>query len=459
MHLSRIRLENIRAFEEFELEFVSSGGRPRSWSLLLGDNATGKTTILRSIAIGLNDPSSAAGLVKELKGSLVRQGADLGLIFCEISDGERTWTTQTTILPLTRTGDFVRQSHFEKPLDAVLAKRSSTTSSVGKSVLPSTTSTDGEDALQRLKDFPWSRLFVVGYGAGRTTDGRDEFDDYRTVDAVYTLFRYDQPLQSPELAWRRALDRARSKPRREKVDIRIRKLLRDALLLEAPDDIELTADHIAVTKNQRTTALSVSADGYKATATWVLDFLAWHLLYSKLASGYSPRGILLLDEIEQHLHPKWQRYFVTQMKKALPGVQFIGTTHSALCAAGAADLTEDDGAIFRTLFDSQSGSIVREDIPLPRGLKADQILTSEAFGLPDTRNPDLGEKIVEYRNLVRKPTRTDKEERRLGRLRRELRQKVPSAAQFEDERRLRDELLYLTEELRRLRGDGKVGDR
>ncbi len=61
------------------------------------------------------------------------------------------------------------------------------------------------------RNFPWEKLFVVGYGPGRAVEGREEYTEYRNVDAVYTLFRYDQPLQSPELAWRRLQSAAAEK--------------------------------------------------------------------------------------------------------------------------------------------------------------------------------------------------------------------------------------------------------
>lgn len=425
MYLSHLRLRNIRSFSLLDLPLTSNSGKLRLWTLLLGDNATGKTTILRSIAIGLNDESSAAGLVREVTGSLVQQGKNRGVIYCELVDGRRKWTVVTTIQRMSRTGDRVRQDVFERSLESVLST--------------------GRRRLRPSRRFPWYRLFVVGYGSGRNPEGRDEFDEYRTVDAVYTLFRYDQPLQSPELAWRRALARAKKAGNEKKVGLRIKQLLEKVLMLEArADDISLSDKHISVTKHGRCTPLADSSDGYKATTTWILDLIAWHLLFSPRARADSLGGIVLLDEIEQHLHPRWQRYVVTKLKQAFPKVQFIVTSHSALCAAGTADFTEDECGLFRTVFDEKRRSVVADEIPLPRGLKADQILTSQAFGLTETRNPDLGDKVIEFRRLVQKQSRTGAEKRRLIRLRSEVRREVPSAAQFEDERRLRVDLQQLS---------------
>lgn len=40
------------------------------------------------------------------------------------------------------------------------------------------------------------------------------------------------------------------------------------------------------------------------------------------------KGVVLIDEIDMHLHPKWQQCVVTDLKKAFPNIQFIVTTHS-----------------------------------------------------------------------------------------------------------------------------------
>ncbi len=57
------------------------------WTVVVGDNGDGKTTLLRSIAMGLCDESSAAGLLRELDGKFVRTGEDDATVWIELSDG------------------------------------------------------------------------------------------------------------------------------------------------------------------------------------------------------------------------------------------------------------------------------------------------------------------------------------------------------------------------------------
>jgi predicted ATP-binding protein involved in virulence len=40
------------------------------------------------------------------------------------------------------------------------------------------------------------------------------------------------------------------------------------------------------------------------------------------------KGVVLIDEIDQHLHPRWQRRIVGDLKRVFPNIQFIATTHS-----------------------------------------------------------------------------------------------------------------------------------
>lgn len=437
MYIQRVQLRDIRQFHKLNLSFTAESGDPLEWSLFVGDNATGKTTLLRSIAVGLCDESSAAGLVRELTGSLVRKGSKKpGIIRVQLADFKgTTWTLETTLEPLKRTGDRVRQEAFRGFIDDATTKTLRAKNRID------------------LERFPWRRLFVVGYGAGRQAEGGEEYESYRNVDAVYTLFRYDQALQSPELCWRRLVDAARKKALRgkqekaaERENNRISKLLHQVLDLGDREDLELTPTSIQVNGVGYSTPLSSHADGYKATTTWVLDMIAWRMLFNSGLVPDTMTGIVLIDEIEQHLHPKWQRYIISRLHQQFPRLQFIATTHSPLCTAGTGDLTTDECQLIS--LSRRRGTVEKETLSLPRGLRADQILTSEAFDLEDTRNPEIGSKVALFRELSDRARLTRSERARLARLRRFINETVPEAGQFEEERNMRDSLKDLIKEIK-----------
>ncbi len=71
MYIKRVILDNVRCFEHVEIDFTAAKDI-RKWTLTFGDNGFGKTTMLRSIAMGLCDATSSAALLRELYGEWVR---------------------------------------------------------------------------------------------------------------------------------------------------------------------------------------------------------------------------------------------------------------------------------------------------------------------------------------------------------------------------------------------------
>ena len=100
------------------------------------------------------------------------------------------------------------------------------------------------------------------------------------------------------------------------------------------------------------------------------------------------RGIVLVDEIDLHIHPEWQRTMVSRIAKTLPKLQFVFTTHSPIIAG-----TLEAANLFVT--ESSSGGITKviqleEDV---HGLNADQILLSSYFSLRTTRAPSVAKTL------------------------------------------------------------------
>ena len=75
MYISKIQIKNIRCFDFLELDFSAQKGNAFLWTTILGDNAVGKTCLLRSIAFGLCDSANAAAPIKELPGDIIRRNA------------------------------------------------------------------------------------------------------------------------------------------------------------------------------------------------------------------------------------------------------------------------------------------------------------------------------------------------------------------------------------------------
>jgi len=310
MYIKKIVLKNIRCFEKLEINF------DEEWSslLILGDNGDGKSTLLKSLAMGLCDESSAAGLLRELPGELVRKNSkEPGIIKIELENKNKQYKIETVIESLPA---------FE--------------------CIKQTVYLDGEKS--RQESFPWLDIFVCGYGPGRQTQGTGDLEEYTAVDAVYTLFRYYEPMQNSELAVRRLVEKARSRAgkynlkekekRAERMLDRVRGLLKHVLNLGEKDKIIITPTGIEIKSHWGRNKLSSLGDGYKATVTWVMDFLSWRMLSGKSLDPSKMAGIVLIDEVEQHLHPRWQINIMRLLQESFPKIQFIATTHSPLVASG-----------------------------------------------------------------------------------------------------------------------------
>jgi predicted ATP-binding protein involved in virulence len=89
-------------------------------------------------------------------------------------------------------------------------------------------------------------------------------------------------------------------------------------------------------------------------------------------------GIILLDEIEHHLHPSWQKQMIKLLSDQFPKLQFITTTHSPLCAIGSANLPDDTCSLVLLTQDDDLVT-ARDELVPPHGQRADEILSIVVF--------------------------------------------------------------------------------
>ncbi len=95
-------------------------------------------------------------------------------------------------------------------------------------------------------------------------------------------------------------------------------------------------------------------------------------------------GVVLVDEIDAHLHPAWQQEIIGALAKAFPKIQFIFTTHSPLITG-----TLERANINVVTRRGSSPPIVEPPEIEMYGLSSDQILRTDLFGLESTRDPDF----------------------------------------------------------------------
>ena len=347
LYVSRVMLENVRCFDNVEIELDKPNGTA-NWVVFVGDNATGKSTLLRSIALGLCDEASAAGLLKESDEGYIRRGEKSAKITIWLHDSNRcqSFRVETTV---TRK----------------LGKRGIFSDVVRQSINP------------KDQEFARHELFVSGYGAGRGVSGAADISSYSTIDAVYNMFNYTEGLQNPELVIRRIM---MSRDWESPVE---KRQIFDVLSAAAgAQEIRVTTQGIRVDGPWGNgMPLRDLADGYKSSVLWITDLMGWALAFNPRRKGFAGiRGIVLIDELEQHLHVRWQRRIVDDLRRVFPNIQFIASTHSPLIGSSVGPTVEFDSqdALY-VLENSFEGNVNAFRHDFMRGWSMDQVLASRAF--------------------------------------------------------------------------------
>jgi hypothetical protein len=137
------------------------------------------------------------------------------------------------------------------------------------------------------------------------------------------------------------------------------------------------------------------SDGYQtilAIAAAIMQLLGERWKYQMEVA----EGLVLLDEIGEHLHPIWKLRIVDSLRSAFPRMQFLATTHEPLCLRG---LYDNEILIMRRVEDRIA---VYDDIPSPNTLTIDQLLTSPFFGMLNTFDNATEAEFKRYYEILTK---------------------------------------------------------
>lgn len=151
--------------------------------------------------------------------------------------------------------------------------------------------------------------------------------------------------------------------------------------------VEIKIDGAGVTFKEKNATLTFDqlSEGYKSILIFVSDLI--YRLNKNAKEGQSIKdlkGIVLVDEIDLHLHPKWQRIVVKKLRSIFPNVQFIFTTHSPTIVQGASD----DAILYRVYRNPEDGKTKVSDPYFRKDLNRlmiNTLITSPLFGLEDSR--------------------------------------------------------------------------
>jgi hypothetical protein len=376
--LTSVKLTNIGAFKTLTVHF-----NPQ-WNIILGNNGSGKSTLLRAIALGLcGDDADASRSAKKL----LRTGCDEGVI--ELMVGGTTYTTK-----LQRDGDRVAVvSQFTalqqgKWVALGFPPLRGASTRDPKGVGPAGRDRPVVDDLhplirgtvdERLNDL---KQWLVNVDAGmRSTDAADRKVNTRLHDSFWSLMKKLTP--------------------GVKID---------------PGEVRSGTWEVTVNTEDGAVSIDQVSQGMSSIFGWLGTALQrMHEIHRDAEDPEREPALVLVDELDAHLHPEWQQRLVGLVREAFPKLQIIATSHSPLVVAGMKAhevfVASRDGED-RAVVDIQP---VPKDVPF-EVLRFDQILTSPLFGLSSTRSEAAKR---EYARLaaMSAESRTPEEQRRYEDLR------------------------------------------
>ena len=325
MKIRQLELQNFRCFEQKTFEFSDQ------FNVLIGDNATGKTAILDALAIGAGSFFLGIDKIKPLN----INKDDIRLILRQEGETPTLHDVSSVVVSCHGTFEDIEEISWKREL-----KPNSATTSRGdaKEILQYAKKLQQKVRVQN-EDREKIILPVISYySTGRLwVQHRDteienikgpgsRFLGYKNCLTKSNEMKKIMPwfkkwelasLQEGKtlgtlLCVKEAIKNCMEDWQDVKYDVRLNKL-------------------IATAQDGRTLPFNMLSDGVKNMIGIVADIAYRCVTLNPQFNGEAARltpGVVLIDEIDLHLHPKWQRRVVEDIKRTFPKIQFFATTHS-----------------------------------------------------------------------------------------------------------------------------------
>ena len=437
VYFTSLTLENVRAFRQrqtLSLTTSSDSSAPARWTLIIGENGVGKTSLLQCLA-NMRPVASARTSIDK---SAAAPKTCVDPAFTEEFDNDK-------FDALTRAGDDV-----DLNLRANFSVGSQLDSEIKTDEAPIFTSLEVKRENRKVEKITedgseyadFSEPLVIGYGASRHM-GYENSKEVAATAAVASLFEPGIELIDAErtlldLDHSRLLGDPDADSRLAQLKAALATILPD--IQENPENIQIKGPKSAGLSGKGgvhaqtpygLVPLSSLSLGYQTMTAWTIDLaLRLSQKYPESKTPLSEPAIVLIDEIDLHLHPKWQRKVRSDLSKHFPNVQFIATAHSPLMAQTYLDANL---AVIRRENDQ---AVIFNDPEVIQGWRLDQVITSELFGFESARSPDIEAKIQRRIELIQSMPRTPDEEIELQDLDRAL-EDLPSEESAADNEALK----------------------
>jgi len=446
MYLRTLHVQRLKLLRDVTLDFTDLDGKSvRKWTVIIGENGTGKSSLLQAIALAAAGSLQVNTLAGRTVGHLRDRRTEEGL---RVDAGfEFPWaSTGSTSHPLT----------VGNPKRAWLQLESRVRLEPGESTIYARSGyrdiawkPQAGDPLDIARSRNLADWFVAAYGVARFLPdvGRPMLLDRPSIERMQPLFDPTLALTSTNFANYFAEDPQRSSQFHQVLK---RALLNVKELLPGISDLELRGrggvSHAGDLLERDRFALRVGrgdplkvpglalAHGYQSTIAWLADLVGHALMESARHLDPSTlEGLVLVDEIDLYLHPIWQATLIPALRKTFPRLQFVVTTHSPVVLSGVAPheivrvaSDPETGDVREVVHHPETGELVAAaDLPKAGERPDARMMTGseiyrEYFGLDRTTPNPMGDALRRYTLLAGDPFRTDGEDRELKALRAEL---------------------------------------
>lgn len=428
VYLLSMEVEDLLCFKERQtLNLSNKDGHPAQWTVILGNNGVGKTTLLRCLAGMEMRPESYEHLVvvdgvekfeaEEYFEPMLWNSYDFEEIWEEIGIATRTGKT-IPVISVTFASNITLNSF--KTVENLDIQKDYVSVAIDSELTPPR---EG-----------FKRATFYGYGATRKMGGTS-LNDSKTSYHSASLFSDDALLINAE-KWLLQSDYAVKSSPSGKTRTRLKKRFKqivEILKQILPDikDIRIELDEYRDLPTAKFLTpfgwvrLSSLGLGYRTTISWTVD-LAVRLFdrYPDSEDPLAEPAIVLVDEIDLHMHPKWQRDIMQFLTDRFPNTQFIVTAHSPLVVQAAQDANI-------VLLRREGDRVVIDNNPeIIENWRVDQVLTS-VFEMPSARPAKIEPLLQRRKELLTKPKLTASDRAELKELEAQI-GTLPTAETSED---------------------------